>query len=227
MPTWWWSAPGTTAWWPRCCSPAPGSTCVVLEAADVIGGAARTEAPFPEVPGLRPLHRRLPARADAAGAARDAGRRPPGAAPRPALLPAHAPATRYLLFGPTASAMRAQFATFFSARGLAADDALQRRSSPRCATTSRPPGWRSRSPSRRPPSATSGPQLREAFVDLCRGSVADYLDRFGFQSELLKACTRSPTGCPGFTPAPGHAGHRAQLPGPQHVPAARLATAPG
>lgn len=31
------------------------------------------------------------------------------------------------------------------------------------------------------------PPLREAFVALCRGSVADYLARFGFRSELLQA----------------------------------------
>jgi hypothetical protein len=30
------------------------------------------------------------------------------------------------------------------------------------------------------------PALRAAFVDLCRGSVADYLSRFGFKSDLLK-----------------------------------------
>lgn len=30
------------------------------------------------------------------------------------------------------------------------------------------------------------PALREAFVGLCRGSVADYLARFGFRSELLQ-----------------------------------------
>jgi len=30
------------------------------------------------------------------------------------------------------------------------------------------------------------PQLREAFVGLCRGTVADYLARFGFKSDLLK-----------------------------------------
>ena len=30
------------------------------------------------------------------------------------------------------------------------------------------------------------PALRQAFVGLCRGTVADYLDRFGFRSDLLK-----------------------------------------
>ena len=31
------------------------------------------------------------------------------------------------------------------------------------------------------------PALREAFVRLCRGSVGEYLERFGFESDLLKA----------------------------------------
>lgn len=31
------------------------------------------------------------------------------------------------------------------------------------------------------------PQLRAAFVDLCRGSVGTYLERWGFRSDLLKA----------------------------------------
>ena len=35
--------------------------------------------------------------------------------------------------------------------------------------------------------ASRAPALREAFVDLCRGSVGAYLGRFGFQSELLEA----------------------------------------
>ena len=48
-----WSAPGTTAWSRPSCWPAPASTSLVLEAADVIGGATRTERPFPKAPGLR------------------------------------------------------------------------------------------------------------------------------------------------------------------------------
>src|SRR5262249_46223087 len=31
------------------------------------------------------------------------------------------------------------------------------------------------------------PALRKVFVDLCRRPVGEYLDRFGFQSDLLKA----------------------------------------
>ena len=36
------------------------------------------------------------------------------------------------------------------------------------------------------------PPLRQAFVDLCRGSVGAYLGRFGFKSELLQVRARGP-----------------------------------
>lgn len=48
------------------------------------------------------------------------------------------------------------------------------------------------------------PALRSAFVDLCHGSVADYLARFGFRSDMLKVMyavskepLRSSAGCGG------------------------------
>ena len=31
------------------------------------------------------------------------------------------------------------------------------------------------------------PALRDAFINLCRGPVSHYLDKFGFRSNLLKA----------------------------------------
>ena len=30
-------------------------------------------------------------------------------------------------------------------------------------------------------------ELRKAFIDLCRGSARNYLDKFGFKSDLVKA----------------------------------------
>ena len=38
--------------------------------------------------------------------------------------------------------------------------------------------------------------LRQAFVDLCRKPVGDYLDRFEFKSDLCARCTPSPTASP-------------------------------
>jgi phytoene dehydrogenase-like protein len=46
------------------------------------------------------------------------------------------------------------------------------------------------------------PQLRQAFLDLSRGSVSDYLDRFGFQSELVKAMYLVTDGLTGHTGGP-------------------------
>ena len=50
------------------------------------------------------------------------------------------------------------------------------------------------------------PPLRQVFVDLCRGSVGAYLERFGFSSELLVAMyvvTDGMTGLAGGPDAPG------------------------
>ena len=53
------------------------------------------------------------------------------------------------------------------------------------------------------------PELRSTFVDLCRGSVGDYLDRFGFTSDLVKAMYAVTDGLSGLdatwdTPGSGH-----------------------
>ena len=71
------------------------------------------------------------------------------------------------------------------------------------------------------------PQLQQTFVDLVRGSVADYLARFGFASELLVAMYAVTDGLSGLHRRARHPGQRTQLPGAQHVPAARAQTAPG
>ena len=63
------------------------------------------------------------------------------------------------------------------------------------------------------------PQMRDTFVALCRGSVAEYLDRFDFESELLVAMYVVTDGMSGSQPD-GHPRQRPQL-GAQHVPAPR------
>ena len=137
-----------------------------------------------------------------------ARRRHPGAAPRPALLPAHPgrPGSPYLLFGSDRAATRAQLAEFFSAADVAADEAHAGRDRPRCATTSRRPGCRSRCPSRRPPSGTSARRCAQVFIDLVRGSVADYLARFGFKSELLVSMYAVTDGLSGLNAGPDDPG---------------------
>src|SRR5690349_23046049 len=103
-----------------------GLSVVVLEASEVIGGAARTEHPFAQVPGLgqstgsyllglmppellRTLDVDIPML-----------RRDPHY-----FLPTPGPAgSPYLLFGRDRQATRQQLETFFSARDAAADEAL-------------------------------------------------------------------------------------------------------
>src|SRR3954453_23309449 len=103
-----------------------GLDVVVLEAADVLGGATRTEQPLPRVPGLgqstgsyllglmppellRTLDVDIPVL-----------RRDPHY-----FLPTPGPAgSPYLLFGRDADATRAQLERFFSARDVVADEVL-------------------------------------------------------------------------------------------------------
>ena len=128
------------------------------------------------------------------------------------------PGAPYLWFGRDRAASRAQLERTFSAADATADDALQQELGQLREDPLRP-GSRSRSPSRTPPSVVR-PRLRETFVDLVRGTVVDYLARFGFSSELLVTMYVVTDGLSGLTAGPD-TGHRPQFPGPQHVPAAR------
>ena len=129
----------------------------------------------------------------------------------------------------TTRAMKRQFIEFFSEadwtrqRGACNDEIG---ADPRRHRARR--GSRSRSRSRTPPRRYVRPALRQAFVDLCRKPVGEYLDRFGFKSDLVQArCTPSTDGFSGLLRLVGHARHRDELPRPQHVPPARHATARG
>jgi phytoene dehydrogenase-like protein len=189
-----------------------GLTVVVVERDSVVGGAARTETPFPKVPGLRqstgayllglmppeleqlldlrlPLVRRDPhyflpttTRSDAGG--------------------------RYLLMGSDREATRRQFVEFFSAADRDADDRLQAELDDLREDLA--PAWL------QPPGSVEEtaerfirPELRDVFVDLVRGDVASYLDRFGFASELVVAMYAVTDGLSGLhagpdTPGSGH-----------------------
>ena len=50
------------------------------------------------------------------------------------------------------------------------------------------------------------PQLQSTFIDLVRGSVADYLDRFGFKSELLTSMYAVTDGLSGLNAGPDDPG---------------------
>ena len=157
----------------------------VLEAEAVVGGACRTEYPFPNAPqlgqstGAYLLGLMPPELMAKLGIALPLMRRDPHY-----FLPTTS--ERHLLFGSDRRATEAQLRHFFSAQDVRADRALQEELVMLRADIA--PAWL-----RAPLSIEETAEryvrvsLRETFVALCRGSVGDYLARFGFQSELLEA----------------------------------------
>lgn len=162
-----------------------GLDVLVLEEHAVVGGAARSERPFPRTPGLTtstgaylfglmppellrltgvdlPLMRRdpyyfLPRRDDG-----------------------------YLLFGSDKGETRRQFLRFFSERDWRANEALEAEVA--ALRDDIAPAWLEEPLSiEETAERFVRPALRRTFVDLCRKPIRDYLDRFGFQSDLVKA----------------------------------------
>jgi phytoene dehydrogenase-like protein len=163
-----------------------GLDVLVLERAEVLGGACRTEHPFPAVPELgastgayllgpfppellQALDLRLPLR-----------RRDPHY-----FLPTTEPG-RSLLLGADAAANRRALAAFTSEDDVRALDALQ--ADLAALRDDLAPAWLAPP---RPLEETAErhvrPALRDRFVALCRGSVADHLATYGFASDLLPA----------------------------------------
>jgi len=204
-----------------------GLDVLVLEAAEVIGGAARTEQPFPRVPGLRhstgsyllglmppELLDLLDIRLDV-GQAGHPGTGAPGTAlarltvlrrdPHYFLPTPGGPGAPYLLFGTDQAATRAQFATHFSTADLVADEALQSELS--ALRDDLAPAWLAEPlPVEETAARYVRPALREIFVDLVRGSVADYLARFEFDSELLVSMYTVTDGLSGLNAGPDDPG---------------------
>ena len=184
-----------------------GLRVVVLEAANVLGGAARTERPFAKVPGLgqstgsyllglmppellRTLDVDIPVL-----------RRDPHY-----FLPTPGPAgSPFLLFGRDREATRAQMERFFSARDIAADDQLAVEIGAIRADLA--PAWLEE-PATVEETADRyiRPPLQSTFIDLVRGSVADYLARFGFKSELLMSMYAVTDGLSGLNAGPDDPG---------------------
>jgi phytoene dehydrogenase-like protein len=162
-----------------------GLRVLVLEEKDQVGGACKTEHPFAKAPGLgtstgayllglmppellATLQIDLPLR-----------RRDPHY-----FLPTMG--DRYLLFGSDQAAMRAQFLSFFSEADWRANEALQTEIGQLRDDVA--PTWLQEPLSIE---ATAErhvrPALRQVFIDLCRGSVGAYLDRFAWKSDLIRA----------------------------------------
>jgi phytoene dehydrogenase-like protein len=172
----------------------------VLERADVIGGACRTEHPFPKAPGLA-----------ASTGAYLLGLMPPELM---ATLELDLPLVRRdphyflptldrrsLLLGGSREAARRQFVEFFSEADARADEALGAELA--MLREDLAPAWLA------PPLPLAGtadryvrPELRETFLAMVRGSAMDYLDRFGFASETILAMYAVTDGMPGLTGSP-------------------------
>src|SRR5437868_9097961 len=162
-----------------------GLDVLVLEEKEVAGGAARTERPFKRVPGL----------ATSTGAYL-LGLMPPELLRK---LDLQMPLVRrdphyflpttgkkYLLFGSAAAAMKEQFLAFFSEQDWRANEELQGEIAQLREDVA--PTWLEEPLSiEETAERYVRPALRRVFVDLCRKPVGQYLERFEFRSDLLKA----------------------------------------
>ena len=184
-----------------------GLSVTVLEEANIIGGATRTEHPFPKAPKL-----------GASTASYLLGLMPPELIQ---MLGAHIPTVRrdphyflptldgrYLLFGSDQEGMRQQFLKFFSEQDWNANTALQEELAQLREDLA--PAWL-RAPVSLEETAQRyiRPALRDVFIKLVRGTVEDYLQRFDFRSELLIAMYAVTDGFSGLsgsfgTPGTGH-----------------------
>lgn len=168
----------------------------VLEQRDIVGGACRTEYPFAKAPGLpqstgayllgvmppellQLLELDLPLR-----------RRSPHY-----FLPTTS--DKYLLLGGDAEDSKRQFQRFFSLEDWHANEAMLAELA--ALREDLAPAWL-QEPLTVEETAERHvrPALRQAFVDLCRGSVGAYLERFGFRSNLLKAMYATTDGFSGL-----------------------------
>lgn len=181
-----------------------GLSVLVLESAEVVGGACRTEYPFQRAPqvgqstGAYLLGLMPPELLQKLGLSLPLIRRDPHY-----FLPTMG--RRHLLIGSDREATDAQLARFFTPRDAEADRALQSELSMLREDVA--PSWL-RAPSSIEETADRyvRPALRDVFIALCRGSVDAYLKRFGFDSELLEAMyavTDGFTGLSGSWDTPG------------------------
>jgi phytoene dehydrogenase-like protein len=157
----------------------------VLEDKPVIGGACRTEHPFKKAPklgtstGAYLLGLMPPELMERTGVKIPVKRRDPHY---------FLPTTdgRYLLLGSDQESMKRQFISFFSEADWRANQAMNAEIAQMRDDIA--PTWLEE-----PLSIEDTAEkyvrapLRKAFVDLCRKPVGEYIDRWGFQSDLLRA----------------------------------------
>ncbi len=162
-----------------------GLKVTLVEEKHTVGGAARTERPFAKAPdlgistGAYLLGLAPPELLAELGLKLNLKRRDPHY---------FLPTTdgRYLLFGSDEAEMERQFRTFFSEADWKANQAMNAELA--ALRDDLAPAWLL------PPLSLEDtaekfirPALRKAFVALCRGTAREYLERFGYKSNLLKA----------------------------------------
>lgn len=162
-----------------------GLDVLVLEEKPVIGGAARSERPFPNAPNLTTstgaylLGLMPPELLRITGVDLPLKRRDPYY-----FLPRRD--RGYLLFGSDKAATKHQFLTFFSERDWNANEAMDREIA--AIREDIAPTWLQEPLSLEETAERFvRPALRQVFVDLCRKPIRDYLERFDFRSDLVKA----------------------------------------
>lgn len=162
-----------------------GLDVLVAEEKDVVGGACRTEKPFASAPNL-----------GTSTGAYLLGLMPPELIK---ILDIEIPLirrdphyflpttdNRYLLFGSDTEEMQRQFTSFFSEADWKANQALQ--SEIAQIRSDIAPTWLQEPLSIKDTAERYVRQeLRQIFIDLCRKPVGEYLDRFDFKSDLVKA----------------------------------------
>ena len=162
-----------------------GLSVKVLEEKDIVGGAVRTEFPFPKAPQL-----------GTSTGAYLLGVMPPELIRKLAIdFPVHRrdphyflPTTGkgYLLFGSDRQAMKDQFISFFSEADWRANEALTEEIGKIRDDVA--PTWMEEPLSiEETAERYIRPELRNIFIDLCRRPVGDYIDRFDFRSDLVRA----------------------------------------
>jgi phytoene dehydrogenase-like protein len=162
-----------------------GISVIVVEDKARVGGATKTEKPFAKAPGL-----------SASTGAYLLGLMPPELL---AALDVTIPTVRrdphyfvpttgsaYLLFGSSKEETRRQLVRFFSEADWIANESLEAEIAKIREDIA--PSWLSEPLSiEETAERYVREELRAPYVDLCRGSVGDYLARFGFESDLVPA----------------------------------------
>ncbi|MGH8004075.1 MAG: phytoene desaturase family protein, partial [Limisphaerales bacterium] len=181
-----------------------GLKVTVLEEKAAVGGAAKTEYPFPKAPNLGTstgaylLGVMTPELIVKLQANFKLIRRDPHY-----FLPTTD--RRYLLFGSDADSMRKQFSTFFTEKDWNANRALAKEIGELREDLA--PSWLEEPLSLQETAEKYiRPALRKTFVNLVTQPVEEYLARFGFESELLIAMYAVTDGFSGLTASFGTPG---------------------